>query len=165
MHNPAYWIKQLRLQQHIEGGWYSEVYRSSQLVHARSLPTDRAAATHIYFLLQEGEFSAFHRIRADEIWHFYQGDPLIITELQPDGTLIDHLLGNEPEKGEQLCCVIKAGNWFGSRVKEGGSYGLAGCTVAPGFDFADLELAQRDQLLAEYPQHAMIIRSLTHSSS
>jgi predicted cupin superfamily sugar epimerase len=75
--------------------------------------------------------------------------------------LIEHRLGNDPDQGETFQCVIKAGNWFAARVANFGRYSLTGCTVSPGFDFADFELADRDSLLAQYPQHAALIRSLT----
>jgi len=165
MHSASSWIRHLQLQQHIEGGWYSEVYRSALRVSNPQLAVagqdDRSAATHIYFLLQQGEFSAFHRIKADEIWHFYSGSPVIVSEIRATGHIIHHLLGNDPSKGESLCCVIEAGSWFGSRVDGDGEYGLVGCTVAPGFEFADLEMADRDELATAYPQHREIIHALT----
>ena len=91
----------------------------------------------IFILLEKKGFSAFHRIKSDELWHFYAGDPLIIYEIDGQGKMKEHLLGNDIEKGQSLFCAIKVGNWFGSRVAKGGEYGLAGCTVAPGFDFTD----------------------------
>jgi len=112
-------------------------------------------------LLQKGQFSALHRIAADELWHFYTGDPLEIIEIKPSGALCVHALGPDAEAGETFQCVIEAGSWFGSRVKNGGEYSLVGCTVAPGFDFADFELADRNQLMGLFPQHADIIHSLT----
>src|SRR5882724_7737274 len=96
-----YWIKELHLQQHIEGGWYSEIYRSSLIFNKSNLPItfdgDRNACTHIYFLLEKKGFSAFHRIQSDELWHFYAGDALIVYEINESGQLIEHLLGNDPE--------------------------------------------------------------------
>lgn len=162
----AYWIKQLALTDHVEGGAFREIYRSSLQFPANALPpgfeAPRAASTSIYFLLQEGQFSAFHRIKSDEIWHFYYGDPLVVYELEPDGRLKEHLLGNDPDKGQQFQCVVKAGNWFASRVQPGSQYSLVGCTVAPGFDFADFELADRTVLSKEFPAHRDLIGSLTH---
>jgi len=95
------------------------------------------------------------------LWHFYFGDPLVVYELEPSGTLTEHLLGNDPEQGQQFQCTVKAGNWFASRVQLGGAYSLVGCTVAPGFDFADFELAEREALTQEYPAFASLIRELT----
>ncbi|PZR24663.1 MAG: hypothetical protein DI535_21280 [Citrobacter freundii] len=163
-HSAQTWIKHLQLNQHVEGGWYSEVYRSTLTIPQQALqpdfPGDRSASTHIYFLLEKNNFSAFHRIKSDEIWHFYNGDPLIIYEIDQQGKLTEHLLGQDPIAGQSLCCVIKAGNWFASKVADGGDYGLAGCTVAPGFDFVDFELAEKEKLSQLFPEHAGLIHSL-----
>src|SRR5262245_7150963 len=131
----ATWISQLNLKRHVEGGWYGEVYRSADTIGERSL------CTHIYFLLEQGDFSDLHRIRSDELWHFYAGDNLIVYEFDQLGLLTGHKLGNDPTSGFLPFCVIKKGNWFGARLAGGGSYALVGCTVSPGFDFDDFELA------------------------
>lgn len=160
-----YWIKALQLTPHVEGGAFRETYRSNLKLPASSLPSafagERNACTHIYFLLEQGNFSAFHRIRSDELWHFYYGDPLIVYEINEKGLLKEHKLGNDPNKGESFQTVINAGSWFGSRVAEGGNYSLVGCTVSPGFDFNDFVLADREQLAALYPRHKDLIRALT----
>lgn len=160
-----YWIQQLQLTEHIEGGAFREVYRSPLQLAAAALPPSFGAprnnSTSIYFLLKQEQFSAFHRIKSDELWHFYYGDPLVVYELEPTGALTEHLLGNDPEQGQQFQCTVKAGNWFASRTQLGGTYSLAGCTVSPGFDFADFELADREQLTKEYPAYATLIRELT----
>lgn len=162
----AYWIERLQLTTHPEGGAYNRTYCSSVVIPSDQLPPafhgDRPASTAIYFLLQAGEFSALHQIASDELWHFYYGDALTIYEIQPDGILATHLLGANPENGEQFQCVVKAGSWFGSAVKHGSNYALVGCTVAPGFDFADFRMGNRRALLDMYPQHATMIHSLTH---
>jgi predicted cupin superfamily sugar epimerase len=161
-----FWIQHLHLTRHIEGGSFSEVYRSSLTFPANTLPGntggDRNACTHIYFLLEKQQFSALHRIRFDELWHFYAGDPLTVYEIDPSGNMHEHLLGIDPSKGQSHFCVIKGGSWFGSKVNEGGEYSLAGCTVAPGFDFADFELADKELLLQQYPEHSRIISLLSH---
>lgn len=151
----AYWISTLNLTAHVEGGAFRETYRSALKTGERNF------CTHIYFLLQQGQFSAFHKIKSDEIWHFYYGDPLIVYEINPDGSVTEHKLGNNPANGESFSRVIKAGNWFGSRVVKEAQYSLAGCTVSPGFDFNDFELADREQLTAIYPQHKQLIQELT----
>ncbi len=167
-YNADFWIKQLQLTQHIEGGWYSEVYRSSFILRKDILPasfeSDRNACTHIYFLLQKKGFSAFHRLRkpADELWHFYAGDPLIVYEIDKSGDMKEHLLGNEVDAGQALFCVIKGGNWFAAKVVEASEYSLVGCTVSPGFDFNDFELAERDGLAKTYPQYTELITSMTN---
>jgi predicted cupin superfamily sugar epimerase len=161
----TYWIDKLRLSRHVEGGAFREVYRSDLVLQRKSLPLffqgDRNAATHIYFLLRQDEFSAFHRIAADELWHFYAGDPLLVYEIMHNGRLVTHRLGNDPEKGESFHAVIRAGNWFASAPAEGGEYALAGCTVAPGFDFADFELADRGVLVSQYPGYTDLIKKYT----
>lgn len=160
-----YWVQKLLLSTHVEGGSFKEVYRSSLVLNRLQLPAefsgDRNVSTSIYFLLEQEQFSAFHRIASDELWHFYFGDPLVIYEIEQDGTLNEHFLGNSPENNESFQCVIKAGNWFASRPAAGSEYSLAGCTVSPGFDFNDFELAERKQLSERYPRHALLIHSLT----
>lgn len=160
-----YWVQKLQLTTHVEGGSFKEVYRSSLVLNRLQLPAefsgDRNVSTSIYFLLEQGQFSAFHRIASDELWHFYFGDPLVIYEIEQNGTAKEHLLGNNPENNESFQCVIKAGNWFASKPATGSEYSLAGCTVSPGFDFDDFELAEPKQLCEAFPRHAQLIHSLT----
>lgn len=165
--NPAeYYIQQLGLESHVEGGAFKETYRSPLTIAQQHLPAgfggDRNASTAIYFLLRYGQFSALHRIASDELWHFYDGDPLHIYEITPDGRLHTHRLGRDLEKGEQFQCMVKAGSWFGSRCEVEAGFSLVGCTVAPGFDFNDFVLADRDVLTEHYPRHRLLIESLTH---
>ncbi|HXB92174.1 MAG TPA: cupin domain-containing protein, partial [Puia sp.] len=114
----SYWINKLQLEKHVEGGAFRETYRSPLTIPRRSLPLffqgDRSVSTSIYFLLGKGQFSAFHRIASDELWHFYFGDPLLIYEIGHSGLLTTHLLGSDPEKGESFQVVIKTGSWFAS---------------------------------------------------
>jgi uncharacterized protein len=163
----SYWIEKLSLQKHVEGGFYKRIYCSGIKIPAAQLPAvfkgERPIATSIYFLLEAGEFSAMHRIASDELWHFYSGDCLLIYEIEADGSLTNHLLGNNYEAGETFQCAIKAGSWFGAILKNG-DYALAGCTVSPGFDFEDFELAKPNVLLELYPQHQAIIKMLTHKN-
>jgi predicted cupin superfamily sugar epimerase len=161
----AYWIQQLELRSHVEGGAFREVYRSDLTIAQKALPVffqgPRNVSTSIYFLLASGQFSAFHRIASDEVWHFYFGDPLLIYEIGHAGVLTVHRLGPNIEKGEQFQLVIKAGSWFASVPAEDSEYALVGCTVAPGFDFAEFELADRATLAQQFPQHRGIIEALT----
>jgi uncharacterized protein len=163
-HPADYWKKKLNLIHHVEGGWYSEVYKSALTIAGSHLPPqftgDRTTCTHIYFMLEKEEFSAFHRIKSDELWHFYSGDAIVIYELKNDGSLIKHYLGRDLDKGQSLFCVIKAGNWFASEVMENSNYGLVGCTVSPGFDFADFELAKKKQLSEKFPAHKELVTRL-----
>lgn len=161
LYTAEYWINHLSLEPHIEGGYYREVYRSALHVTVHPESDTRSAATHIYFLLTASAFSAFHRITADELWHFYHGSSVAVYEILPDGQLTTHLLGTDIAKGETPFCVIRKGSWFGSRLAGEGEYGLVGCTVAPGFLFSDLEMAERAGLSRQYPRHASLIRELT----
>lgn len=161
----AYWISKLELATHIEGGAFREIYRSPVLAPLSALPAgfggDRNFCTSIYFLLQQHQFSAFHKIKSDEVWHFYCGDTLIVYEIDQQGRLIEHRLGCDPENNETFQCVIPAGHWFAARLAPGGEYALVGCTVSPGFDFADFELAKQQELSGLYPRHAALIKELT----
>ncbi len=173
----AYYIQSLKLQAHPEGGYFAETYRSAEAISQQALPYRftgaRAFATAIYFLLETHQFSALHRIQADEIWHFYAGRPLDITVIEPTtGELTIIRLGPDPGRNEVFQAVVPAGCWFGSKFTadsatsdldtEDPNFSLVGCTVAPGFDFADFELADRSALLAQFPQHRAVIEELTN---
>jgi uncharacterized protein len=170
----AHWIQHLELEKHPEGGAYARVYTSNLLLKQISLPKDfhgdRPVCTHIFYLLQQNEFSAFHRIRSDELWHFYDGDALKIYEINNDarpddpvgrGNLIEHSLGLDIENGQLPLCVIKAGNWFAAELISDSAYALVGCTVSPGFDFAEFELADREKLILQHSRYKDVIRRLT----
>lgn len=163
MHSAHYWIDKLALTPHVEGGAYAEVYRAQLTIPQSHLTPQhhgsRSIMTSIYFLLQAGEFSALHRIASDELWHHYDGHELEIIEITTSAQLIHHRLGTSPTASPFVC--ISAGSWFGSRVANGGTYTLCGCTVAPGFDFHDFQLANRQELINTYPQYQHIITQLT----
>lgn len=160
-----YWINKLQLTPHPEGGYFAETYRSTENIKDKGLPErfsgERCFSTAIYFLLPADSFSGLHRIKSDEVWHFYAGNSLTISIIHPDGKAEIMHLGQHPEKGESFQGVVKAGCWFGAKVHAPGSYALVGCTVAPGFDFADFEMADRTSLLKQFPQHKEIIELLT----
>ncbi len=160
-----YWIDRLNLIAHPEGGYYRETYRSQLSIAREALPPQftgsRLVSTAIYFLLDGENFSAFHRLRSDELWHFYSGSPITVYFIAPDGGYSEIQLGSDPDAGEALHAVVKAGCWFASRVRDSKSFALAGCTVAPGFDLADFELGKREELVRLYPQHRNLIESLT----
>lgn len=161
---PELWIQKLRLEKHPEGGWYREVYRSPSLIPAAGLSGKfdgpRTFCTSIYYLLSGDQFSAFHRIRQDELWHFYAGNRLAVHVIDQDGNYSEKLLGREPELGESFQQVVAAGDFFGATLPAGG-YALVGCTVAPGFEFADFEMPSRAVLLEKFPQHRDLIIRLT----
>ncbi len=167
MRSKEYFIEKLGLIKHPEGGWYKEVYRSGETVKAGHLPSrysgDRCFGTSIYFLLDSDDFSAFHKIKSDEIWHFYSGSPLNIYYFDSSGKFNEVVLGDNPENNECMQFVIPGGCWFGAKVKDINSFSLAGCTVAPGFDFEDFELGKREKLISIYPDSKKIICELTRS--
>ncbi len=154
-------IENYRLLPHPEGGFYKENYAAPEQIPQAALPSrftgDRSFSTAIYFLLTKGNFSAFHRIKSDECWHFYEGDPLMVHVIDADGTYRLIQLGANAKNGEVYQAIVPAGAWFASESL--GSYSFVGCTVAPGFDFTDFELAEKNTLLSLYPnQHALIER-------
>lgn len=158
-------IQSLGLSAHPEGGFFREVYRSRESIARSALPErfsgERCFATSIYFLLRSKDFSAFHRIQSDEIWHFYEGSALRLYVIMPEGTLQEMTLGRDATRGEVFQAVVPARCWFAAKVIAPDSFALVGCSVAPGFEFADFELAERQSLLAAYPQHQRLIEELT----
>lgn len=165
MSSAQYWIAQLNLEPHPEGGFFRETYRAPLLISQSALPAtfrgSRNASTAIYFLLAGQDFSALHRLAADEVWHFYAGSVLLIHIIDINGRYGVIKLGQNAEAGEQFHCVVPAGNWFGSCLEGVNGYALVGCTVAPGFDFVDFEMGSRNELLAQHPQHREVIMRLT----
>jgi predicted cupin superfamily sugar epimerase len=163
--SPKQLIAQFNLIAHPEGGYYKEMYRSAEIITQDALPArfvgDRSFSTAIYFLLEKGDFSTFHRIKSDECWHFYAGNTLHIYVLHSNGELEIISLGNDLDKGERFQYVVPAGCWFASAPAEEVSFSFVGCTVAPGFNFADFEMAKAGELVKSYPQHTAIIKRLS----
>jgi len=158
-------VGRLELARHPEGGWYRESYRSMDVVPAFALPEKfggpRACCTAIYFLLERGEISALHRIKSDELWHFHAGTTLTIHVITQLGEHLTMDLGRDLDSGAAFQAMVPAGCWFGAELSGAGAYALVGCTVSPGFDFADFEMGSRAELLHEFPQHEDIVRRLT----
>lgn len=157
-------VEQLGLQLHPEGGFYKEVYRSSGSIAANALPSsfngNRAFSTSIYYLLNQGDYSGFHRIKSDEGWHFYAGGSLLIHCLSETDGYKCLRLGNDLRNGESFQKVVPAGVWFASEPAPGTAFTLAGCTVSPGFDFKDFEMARKEVLLQCFPQQQELIARL-----
>ena len=157
MSTAQHWIDRLRLEPHPEGGYYRQTYRAPLILPQAALPGfsgDRAASTAIYFLLTGDQFSAFHRLRSDEVMALPRRlYPHRARPSKPVGNTSELLLGSDPTSGEDFQAVVPAGCWFGSSLRQPGTWALVGCTVAPGFDFADFEMARRAELTVQFPQH------------
>lgn len=153
------------LEPHPEGGFYKETYRAAKVIANEALPSHAGArnySTGIYYLLPAGSHSKLHRIQSDEMWHFYLGDPMTIVQISPEGAVETVLLGHDVQAGHKVQHVVPAGYWFGAYPNEGSEYAFVGCTVAPGFDFADFEFGHRDEMLQQYPHAQDIIERLGH---
>ena len=148
-------IKIFEMQKHPEGGYFREIYRSTEIVPQQALPSRYAGArcfsTSIYFLLAGGTISRLHRLASDEIWHFYLGQPLELLQISPEGQGAKIYLGKDITSGQKLQHAVPAGYWFGARPVEGSEFSFVGCTVAPGFDYADFELANPEVLSRAFP--------------
>jgi predicted cupin superfamily sugar epimerase len=170
--NPCakYWIKELNLIKHPEGGYYKRTYYSlSTMATNFSLSNNndniRPSMTAIYYLIEQNNFSSFHRLKSDEIWHFYTGDSISIYIIDEQGRLDTIILGNrENDNRAVFQTIVDANKWFAvglyDESKEG-AFALVGCTVTPGFDFRDFEIANKEELIKQYPQHSNIINNFT----
>ena len=149
----------------VEGGYFTETYRSADHIPASGLPSrygaPRAASTAIYYLLTPDTFSAMHRLASDEIFHFYLGDPVEMLHLHPGGTHQITVMGPDLEAGQRPQVLVPRDTWQGARLIPGGRYALLGTTVAPGFDYTDYETASRATLLATHPTAKPLILALT----
>jgi uncharacterized protein len=149
-----------------EGGYYRETYRSDKTIILPSeTDGERSISTSIYYLLDGTQFSAFHRLKSDEIWHFYIGSSITLYIINKMENLSEVKLGSNIEKGELFQIQVRAESWFAATVNDISSYALIGCTVSPGFDYLDFELGDRKKLIERYPQHRSIIEKLTTSAS
>ena len=154
-------IRQFALQSHPEGGFFRETYRCAEQVLRSAPNVARSASTAIYYLLCDDAYSAWHRIRSDEVWHFYAGCALDVHVLHDDGRVSAHRIGNALERDDAVFqAVVPAGCWFAAERVDPSGYTLAGCTVAPGFEFSEFELADTVGLLSAYPQHRDLIGRL-----
>lgn len=157
------YIKQLQLKKHPEGGYFREVYRSAEKILPEYLPkrykSTRNFSTSIYFLLEGKQFSTFHLLQSDELWHFYDGSSVLLYIIDNHGDLSVQKFGKG--KGYHFQITIKKRNWFAAEVENKNSFALFGCTVSPGFDFDDLKIGERDEMIIKFPQHKKIITRLT----
>ena len=162
-------IRTLELEPHVEGGYFRELLRSEETVPG-TLPDrysgSRCYYTNIYFMLRSSDISHLHRLTSDEIWHFLEGSPTCVVIINPDGALQTVRLGADTAAGEVFTVLMPRGSWFGAFLPTPAAlsedaYSLISCTVSPGFEYDDFELASRDALLAQYPAHKEIICKLT----
>lgn len=157
------YIKQLQLKKHPEGGYYKEVYRSGEIILPEHLPkrykSSRNFSTSIYFLLEGKQFSAFHLLQSDELWHFYDGSTVLLYVIKKDGELRTKKLGKKKDCELQL--TIEKQNWFAAELEDKKSFALFGCTVSPGFNFDDFQLGKRNELIEKFPLHKKLITRLT----
>lgn len=158
-------IGKLNLRPHKEGGWFAESWRSPERLAANALPQRyfgaRSLSTAIYYLITPDSFSRLHRLRSDEIFHFYLGDPVEFLLLGPDGKGTTTIVGPEVMAGQALQLVVPRGTWQGARLLTGGKFALLGTTMAPGFEYDDHEEGKEAMLAARYPEHAGLIRALS----
>jgi predicted cupin superfamily sugar epimerase len=159
-------INHYNLQEHPEGGYFKEVYRSKEIILEKNLPEcfkgDRNYCTSIYFLLTSEKFSAFHKINQDEIWHFYKGSTLKLHLISPNGSYSFVLIGSDFKNNEEFQFTVPAHYYFAAEVIQKESYAFVGCTVSPGFDFKDFVLPSCKELSNKFPEHTKIIERLTH---
>ncbi|MGF6725777.1 putative cupin superfamily sugar epimerase [Paraburkholderia sp. GAS41] len=154
-------IRRFDLQPHPEGGFFRETYRSTATMTREGSEATRAVSTAIYYLLCDGAHSAWHRIKSDEVWHFYAGEPLLVHVLDAAGKHVTHRLGNPlTHPGTVFQAVVAAGLWFAAECEDPATFALVGCTVAPGFEFSEFELADIDALQSAYPAQAEFIGRL-----
>jgi uncharacterized protein len=150
-----------------EGGYFIQTWRADEIIPRESLPSrysgPRPSGTAIYYLLEPGTFSELHRLASDEIFHFYLGDPVEMLQLAPDGSSRTAVLGSNFGAGMTPQLHVPKNVWQGSHLLPGGTFALLGCTVSPGFDYADYEAGSRAELTAQWPEHARIIELLTRS--
>ena len=149
-----------------EGGHYLRTYESGELIPASAFadgryPGPRHTGTAIYYLLEPETFSEMHRLRSDELFHFYAGDPVEMLQLHADGRGEILRIGNRLALGERPQVIAPRGVWQGSRLVPGGAWALLGCTVSPGFEFADYDSAAREELCAGWPAFSELIHALT----
>lgn len=156
MMDAEYYIKQLGLEPHPEGGYFKSTFASEESVSSRKLYTS------IYFLLGADDVSHFHRLKSDELWYFHGGSSLLVHVIDEDGNYVEHKVGLDIENGETPQVLVPKNSIFGSSVMEIGSFSLVGCMVAPGFEYEDFELFTQSELLDKYPQHEPIIRKLAY---
>ncbi len=160
MESATYWIEKLEMKPHPEGGFCKEMYRPEHRIHldqSGCFPDNRRVLTTIYYLLENQQVSTFHRIKSPESWFFHIGTPLLIYSIHENGTIACQELSDHPSGDLQV--TIEPNTWFAARLKVALGYTLVSCAVAPGFEYEDFTLADREILINKYPQHRDLINS------
>lgn len=147
-----------------EGGWFIRTYESNEMLSLERYPSLRRTGTAIYYLLEPNTISPMHRLKSDELFHFYAGDSVELLQLREGQPGFMSVIGNNLAAGERPQHIIPKGTWQGCRLREGGAWALMGCTVSPGFEYDDYEDGDEAELLGLWPEWAEMISSLTHSS-
>ncbi|MDA1043777.1 MAG: cupin domain-containing protein [Verrucomicrobia bacterium] len=159
------WIDRLGMVEHPEGGFFHENYRANESIPKSALPSryryDHSYSTAIYYLLAGADFSSFHLIASDEIWHFYDGATILVHLISANRGYTTHLLGVQLEEGDVPQLIIPKDTWMAAEMVDKSTFGFIGCTVAPGFDFSDCEMANAAKLVAQFPEREALIRRLT----
>jgi uncharacterized protein len=153
-----------------EGGWYVRTYEATEKVGAgvfadKRYGEARRTGTAIYYLLEPDTFSEMHRLKSDEVFHFYAGDAVEMLQLTGEGKGATVVIGNDLLRGQRPQVIVERGVWQGSRLVEGGRWALLGCTVSPGFEFEDYESGVREQLCGAWPEFVAEITALTRENS
>ncbi|MFD0589433.1 cupin domain-containing protein [Paenibacillus sp. GCM10027627] len=164
--SPDYWISNLGLLPHPEGGYYRRTYQGEEKISDQELSVQfdghRMLYTSIYFLLRSQDISHFHRLKSDELWYYHAGSPLTVHVIHENGTYEEIKLGKNLENNETMQYLVPKNSIFGSSVLEPDTFSLVGCMVAPGFDFQDFELFTQKELLALYPEHHEVIQKMAY---
>ncbi len=167
MHTAQYWINKLDMIPHPEGGWYHSSYTSDQTMFRHDIAgvssSERKLWSSIYLLLESDDFTAFHRVRSEEVWYYHCGAPVKIYMISPDGDLIVEELGLDIDKGQRPQILIPKNYALGAERMDQ-AFSMVGVMVSPGFDFDDIKIYDRDELLAMHPQHKALIERLTIES-
>jgi len=160
-----FYIERLQLKKHPEGGYYREVYRSGELIFTEGLPrrysSKRVFSTSIYYLLEGKQHSSFHKLKSDELWHFYDGASILIYILSGKGELKIVRLGNNIADNDHYQVTVEKNNWFAAELADKKSFALIGCTVAPGFEFDDFIPAGKEELSKKFPKYSRLISRLS----
>ncbi|HEX2954523.1 MAG TPA: cupin domain-containing protein [Bacillota bacterium] len=154
-----YYISQLGLQEHVEGGYFKEIYKNPQKLNGQDLAVkgERLLSSSIYYLLKSGQYSKFHQLLFDEIWLFHMGSPLTIHMIDGNGELKSSKLGIDIDAGEMPQLTVPAGAIFAAEVIQDNSFSLVSCVTAPGFDYEDFRIYSEEELIKRFPKHKAMI--------